>query len=334
MSLLDWGWSSVWSERFAMYAEAGLVPARLAEGSRGIYELETARGRVRGELSGRLEYAAESAMDLPVAGDWVAVTQTDPALIVAVLERNSLLTRVEEGGARQGLAANLDVAFLVCGLDGDWNPKRLDRYLALAREAGIRPVIILNKRDLCADPELRLAQASACAPAVLLNAEHDDVAAVLGEFAGPGETAGVAGSSGVGKSTIVNALLGTAAQAIGVRYGLHTTTTRTLFRMPQGWLLLDMPGLRAVGIGGGVEQAFADITQLAARCRFTDCSHQDEPGCAVRDSIPPQRLESFRKLDREAAYQKRREDPAAAREQKERWKRMHAAMKKMPDKRR
>lgn len=332
MSLFEWGWNSAWTERFSPHRLSGLAPARVVDGSRGVYELETDSGRIRGELAGRLEYAADSAVDLPVTGDWVAVTPTEPALIAHVLERQSLFTRVQEGGQRQALAANIDVAFLVCGLDGDWNPARLDRYLALAMEAGVRPVIVLNKRDLYPDPEPMQALASALAPTVLISGTLDDPATLLGSFLEPGQTAALFGSSGVGKSTIVNALLRQQRQAIGESVCQHTTTSRTLIRLPQGWLLLDMPGLRAVGVGGGVVDAFADVAELAARCRFSDCEHDGEPGCAVEDAVAPERLASFRKLQREAAYQHRREDASAARAEKVRWKQIHAAMKKMPKK--
>jgi ribosome biogenesis GTPase len=332
MSIFDWGWNSAWAERFSPHRQAGLAPARVVDGSRGVYELETDSGRVRGELAGRLEYAAGSPLELPVAGDWVAITPTDPALMVHVVERQSLFTRVQDGGQRQALAANVDVAFLVCGLDRDWNPARLDRYLALAMEAGVQPVIVLNKRDLCADPAAIYAIAATLAPTVLLSGTFDDPAPLLGSFVQPGQTAALFGSSGVGKSTIVNALLREEAQTIGETVCQHTTTTRTLIRLPQGWLLLDMPGLRAVGVGGGVADAFADVAQLAALCRFSDCSHDGEPGCAVETAIAPERLASFRKLQKEAAYQHRREDGNAARAEKERWKQIHAAMKKMPKK--
>ncbi|MFN0101138.1 MAG: ribosome small subunit-dependent GTPase A [Bryobacteraceae bacterium] len=341
MSLLDWGWSSALAERFTAHRKAGLAAARVVGASRGVYELESEDGRARGELSGRLEYTVESALDLPVAGDWVAVTQTNPALIIAVMERQSLFTRVVDDGRKQALAANIDVAFLVCGLDHDWNPRRLDRYLVLARDAGVTPVIVLNKRDLCDDPEAALRQASGVAQAVLISAYQDDLAVVLGALVGPRKTAALLGSSGVGKSTIVNSLAGVETQAIGAvreddSRGRHTTTERTLIRLPQNWLLLDMPGLRTVGISGGqdaVDDAFADIVKLAAGCRFANCSHTNEPGCAVLQSADPERLAHYRKLLREAAYQHRREDASAARAEKERWKKIHYAMNRRPDKR-
>jgi len=233
------------------------------------------------------------------------------------------------------------VAFLVCGLDNDWSPRRFDRYLALAREAAVTPVAVLNKRDLCPDPEAALRQAARVAQSVLISAHHDDLTGILGAFLLPGQTAALLGSSGAGKSTIVNALLGSQVQTTSAvresdSTGRHTTTTRTLVRLPQNWLLLDMPGLRSVGVTGdinAVDDTFADITALAANCRFSNCAHTNEPGCAVLASANPERLAHYRQLLREAAYQHRREDAAAARAQKERWRKVHVAMRQRPDKR-
>jgi ribosome biogenesis GTPase len=341
MSLLEWGWSSFWAERFAASAPSGLQPARVVGVSRGEYALEMQAGRTRGELSGRLEYAAETALDLPAAGDWVAVTATDPALIIAVVERQSIFSRVIESGERQALAANVDIAFIVCGLDGDFNIRRIERYLVLAREAGVEPVIVLNKRDVCADPTGALQAVSSLGRAVLVSALLDDVPSLLGGLVAPGQTAALLGSSGVGKSTLVNALLGAAVQeTFAVREddsrGRHTTTSRVLFRMPGDWLLVDMPGLRAVGIGSSaaaIADAFEDVVELAMQCRFQDCTHTGEPDCAVVQQLDPARLESYHKLQREAAYQHRREDATAARAEKERWKAIHRAFNKRADKR-
>jgi len=341
MSLLNWGWTSFWAERFAASAPSGLFPARVVGVERGVFALEMETGRARGELSGRLEYAATEAADLPAVGDWVAVTPTDPALIIAIVERRSLFARAIDNGDRQPLAANVDIAFLVCGLDGDFNIRRIERYLVLAREAGVDPVIVLNKRDVCADPTSALKAVSSLAPAVLVSALQDDIPALLGSFVDAGQTAALLGSSGVGKSTLVNALLGNEVQeTFAVREddsrGRHTTTSRALFRMPGNWLLVDMPGLRAVGIGGSstaVDDAFEDITELAKQCRFHDCTHTGEPSCAVVANLDAARLESYQKLQREAAYQHRKEDATAARAEKEKWKAIHRAFNKRVDKR-
>lgn len=340
MSLLSWGWNSAWAEQFESHLRAGLAPARVTQMHRGGFELETEIGPVNGELSGRLEFASSSAIDLPVTGDFVAVTPTDPALIFAVLNRRSLFTRAVDGAA-QPLAANIDVAFLVTSLDHDWSPRRLERYIVLSRDAGARPVIILNKRDLSPDPHAALAHARRLAPSVLLSAHSDDVAQALAPFVAPLETAALLGSSGVGKSTIVNSLLGAEIQATSTvresdSKGRHTTTARTLHRLPAGWLLLDMPGIRSVGISAdeaAVNHAFAQIAALAAHCRFADCSHSNEPGCAVLPNINTQQLAHYRQLLREAAYQHRREDATAARAEKEKWKKIHKQMKSRPNKR-
>ena len=341
MSLQNWGWTSFWAQRFAASAPAGLVPARVVGVSRGEFALETETGRTRGELSGRLEYATSSSVDLPAVGDWVAVTPTDPALIVAVIERRSLFARATDSGERQALAANVDMAFLVCGLDGDFNVRRIERYLVLAREASAEPVILLNKRDVCNDPASALQAVSTLARAILVSALLDDIPTLLGGFVEPGQTAALLGSSGVGKSTLVNALLGVAAQeTFAVREddsrGRHTTTNRALFRMPGDWLLVDMPGLRSVGIGGSsaaIDDAFEDITELAKQCRFHNCTHGGEPDCAVTAQLDAARIESYHKLQREAAHQHRKEDATAARAEKEKWKAIHRAFNKRVDKR-
>lgn len=341
MSLLDWGWSSAWTEKFCLHRESGLQAARVSYANRGVYQLETEYGSMRGELSGRLEYAAESHLHLPVTGDWVAVTATDPALIIAVVERQSIFTRAVDAGDRQALAANIDVAFLVCGLDLDWSPRRLDRYLVLAQEANVRPVIVLNKRDVATHPDAILRQVQQIADAVLISAQYDSLPEILGPFVRPGKTAALFGSSGAGKSTILNALARADTQSTQpVREsdsrGRHTTTGRTLHRLPSGWLLLDMPGIRAVGVTGDVQaldDTFADVAAFARHCRFANCTHTAEPDCAVLPQISPERLAHYRHLLREAAHQHRRENLSAARAQKEQWKKIHAEMKRRPDKR-
>ena len=293
--------------------------ARVLSQAHELFTLATTVGEQIAQLTGRLRFLEQ----IPAVGDWVTVTPTDPPLITAIEPRTSCFTRMDPGGGTQVLAANIDVAFLVCGLDADFNPNRLDRYLVQARQSGARPVVVLNKADLRA--EIPLLQVDV--PVVPISALHGDLACLC-EHVKPGETAALFGSSGVGKSTIVNRLLGRQLQATGEVPGRHVTTARRLIALDFGWWLVDMPGLRELALdasAAAVEDAFADIS--GAACRYRDCQHQDEPGCAVRDQILPERLASYQKLRREQAYLIRKENPNAARAEKERWKKIHKAMR-------
>ncbi len=237
----------------------------------------------------------------------------------------------------QILAANVDVALLVAGLDGDFNLRRLERYLAVAYAGGAQPVIVLNKADVATDlVGLRVA-AEAVAPGVEVRTisalTGDGVTALETDHLSRGRTAVVLGSSGVGKSTLVNALLGSARQRTGAvreddARGRHTTTRRELIRLPGGALLIDTPGIRSLGVAGaaeGLDPTFAEIAEIAAACRFRDCRHDGEPGCAVHAAIAdgrldPDRLASHRKLEREAAHVARSADPLLREAERRRWK--------------
>jgi ribosome biogenesis GTPase len=277
-------------------------------------------------------------------GDWVVVEarpDEGTATITAVLPRRSALARTAgESGRRTGadaqvLAANIDVVFVVAGLDDDLNLARLERYLAVAWSSGAMPVILLNKADLDEEVDAHRLAVEAIAPGVdvlAISARNgrglDDVHSRLVA----GTTAIVIGSSGVGKSTLLNALLGesrqeTAAVREDDSRGRHTTVTRELVRLPDGALLIDTPGLRSLSVAGadeGMADAFADIHELAAACRFRDCRHESEPGCAVTAAVEAgaldeARLERYHKLEREVAMLARRADPIAAREERRRW---------------
>jgi ribosome biogenesis GTPase len=261
-------------------------------------------------------------------------------VIERILPRRSKFSRKAAGEEfeEQILAVNIDFIFLVTGLDGDYNLRRIERYLTLVSESGASPVIVLNKADLCPDlgPVLNDVRAIAAGTPVLvisalLGTAIDQLPAMLGK----GETAALIGSSGAGKSTIVNRLLGREALPTSpVREsdsrGRHTTTHRELIPMPGGWWLMDTPGLREIQLWASpqaLQSSFADVSQFAVHCRFRDCTHHNEPGCAVRDAIAPDRLQSFHKLQKELHHVERQTNIHAAQEEKRKWKSIHKAMR-------
>jgi ribosome biogenesis GTPase len=337
MHLKRLGWDEVFARRFESYAAGGCSAARVSAVHRGAYLLQTESGELEAEASGRMLYEGD---ELPVTGDWV-VLRPGGRLIDAVLPRRTAFRRRNPGTRveAQVLAANLDLLFLVAGLDGDFNLRRLERYLVLAAECGCRAVVVLNKADLCKDvPGAVCAAESLGAAVVAVSATRADNVGALCEQARPGATAAFLGSSGAGKSSLVNALLGRDAQATNaVRHhdsrGRHTTTHRELIMLPQGWMVIDMPGLREVALWAdedGLSGAFTDVAELASQCRFRDCTHQSEPGCAVRGTLDDERLGSYQKLRRELDWLHRQQDPLAAAANKAKWKQIHKAMRRRP----
>jgi ribosome biogenesis GTPase len=337
MHLERLGWDEEFARRFEPYESEGCTPARVGAVHRGAYLLITESGEVEAEASGRMFYEGD---ELPVTGDWVAL-RPGGRLIESVLPRRSSFRRRNPGTRVevQVLAANLDLLFLVAGLDGDFNLRRLERYLVLAAECGCRAVVVLNKADLCTDLQGAVCAAESLgAPVVAVSATRGDNVEALSGEARPGTTAAFLGSSGAGKSTLVNALIGSTVQATRpVREhdsrGRHTTTQRELIMLPEGWMVIDMPGLREVALWAnddGLAGAFADVEELASQCRFRDCTHQSEPGCAVRDSMDDARLGSYNKLRKELDWLHRQQDPRAAAENKAKWKQIHKALRKHP----
>jgi ribosome biogenesis GTPase len=358
------GWDAGWDDAFEPFAAGGRRPARVVAVHK---ETAIVRGDLDGDrpatVSGRFRYDALAASDFPAVGDWVALEATDAgagaddaAVIAAVLPRRAAFVRSAADASRrtaghladeQVIAANVDTAFLVAGLDGDFNLRRLERYLAVAWSSGVTPVIVLNKADIARGLEERLVAVVGIAPGVpvvVLSALTGDHVADLQPYLGHGRTSVVLGSSGVGKSTLVNTLLGEQRQATShVRdddsRGRHTTTHRELFGLPGGALLIDTPGIRSlevVGADEGVDTAFDDISELALQCRFSDCRHEAEPGCAVRGAIADatlgkDRLASFRKLERELAHAQRREDPRLRAAEAKRWRQVHKAVDRHMD---
>jgi ribosome biogenesis GTPase len=279
-----------------------------------------------------------------VVGDWLAIDRVQDdgdALIQALMPRKSAFARRAAGGVGvQIVAANVDIAFLVAALNNDLNPRRLERYLVAARDSGAAPVIVLSKSDLSSDLErerqtvVEIAAGAAVVTLSVLNGEGLDE---LDRWLQPGVTAALLGSSGAGKSTLLNALAGEERMSTGaVREaddrGRHTTTHRELFRLPGGALLIDTPGMRELGLvaddDAALDQSFADITTLIPACKFSDCTHLTEPGCAILaaladKSLSPERWQSYLKLQRELAFVVRKDDPAAEAANRTRWKQIH-----------
>lgn len=331
MNLPDAGWRPALEEAFREHREKGLQPARVALELNHIYRLWTAEGEVLAEAAGRLRHEAAGQHELPAVGDWVAY-RPDPhqsrARIEAVLPRKSAFIRKVAGSEtrQQVVAANIDTVFLVSGLDRDFNPRRVERYLLLAAQSGAHPVVVLNKADL-ADAHLDEAMESVAAvaggaPIHAVSARTHMGLDSLKPYLGAGETVALLGSSGVGKSSIVNSLAGEEVlETRSVREsdsrGRHTSRHRQMVRLPGGALLVDTPGMRELqlwDVGEALEETFEDIDALAAGCRFRDCRHQSEPGCAVKAAVaagtlPASRYESFRKLQSEReAFEARHEE--------------------------
>jgi ribosome biogenesis GTPase len=351
MQLDQLGYSGFFQREFTTHEASGCVPARVIRQDRhDAYLLAGDFGELSAQPGGALLHAAHDPSDLPAVGDFVAVLIPDGAdfgLIQAVLPRRTRLARKAAGrtSASQVAAANIDLVLLVMGLDADFNPRRLARGLALAHGAGAKAAVVLSKADLADDLDTCLAEALCVAgdAPVLPASMHDpDSIERVRALLEPGHTAVMLGSSGVGKSTLLNALLGveTAATAT-VRpsdgRGRHTTTRRELHVLPGGGVLVDTPGVREMGMvgdDGDVEAGFPEVLALAARCRFRDCAHQDEPGCAVRTAVEggelaADRLEQFHKLEREAAWQARRREESSARAERAKWKAIHKQARRL-----
>jgi ribosome biogenesis GTPase / thiamine phosphate phosphatase len=338
------GWDDGLAEQFEPHARAGFVPGRVAVQHRGAYDVLTEDGELRCDVPGRLYDEAASPADLPAVGDWVAVAprlDERAGTVQAVLPRRTKFSRKTawQASEEQVLAANVDVVLIVSSLNEDLNLRRLERYLTLAWESGARPVVVLTKTDLADD----VAAAVTAVESVAFGAPVHAISSVTGEgldhlrtYLAPGVTAALLGSSGVGKSTLVNTLAGD--ELLATREirddgkGRHTTTRRELVELPGAGLVIDTPGMRELQLwtaDEGLEEAFEDVTELFAHCRFSDCAHETEPGCAVKaaladGSLAPERWESYLKLQRELAHLERRLDRRATAEARKRWKAISA----------
>jgi ribosome biogenesis GTPase len=348
MNLAHLGWNSFFEDNFERFENQGLVPARVAQEHKCIYLLYTEHGELTAEVSGKFFYAARSRADFPTVGDWVAAsvrTREGRATIHALLPRKSSFSRkaVLSGGMpdtggkteEQVLAANVDTVFLVSGMDGEFNLRRIERYLTVAWQSGANPVILLNKADVCAgvDAHLRAVESIAFgAPAHAISATRNEGLAIFDQYLDSGKTGAFLGSSGVGKSTIINALLGEERLKVSPvrdydKRGRHTTITRELILLPIRGMVIDTPGMRELAMWDqehGLTRTFDDIEKLAPECRFRDCRHEGEPGCAVRRAIEEgrldrRRLSSYLKLKKELVHLTIRKDQRARLDARKKW---------------
>jgi ribosome biogenesis GTPase len=341
-SLRALGYSPHWEALFEPYAAEGLTPARVIRGDRGSVLIATPDDVVHARPSSRLLKSAGSAAELPAVGDWVAVLASgdhlDAPPIEAVLERKSAIMRGDPGKSSdvQVLATNIDTVFVVHPIADPPNLRRIERELSVAWDSGAVPVVVLTKADLSADPDAaRLAVEAVAlgADVIVVNALAGDGIQPILEYISDHRTAVLVGPSGAGKSTLINSLLGEQRQAtrevrVSDGKGMHTTVARELISMPGGGVLIDTPGLRAFGLTGseeGIALVFPEIEQLAQLCRFRDCTHNDEPGCAVRSAVesgtlPPERLASYHKLMGEAQFAAAKTDARLRAERERKWK--------------
>jgi ribosome biogenesis GTPase / thiamine phosphate phosphatase len=340
------GWNETFAAAFAPYAGRS-VPGRVTLEHQKIYRVSTADGEILARVRGRLRHLADRRDRFPAVGDWVAVSPgagaDDEGAIEALLPRRSRFSRKVAGETteEQVVAANIDTVFLVSGLDHDFNLRRIERYLTTAWNGGARPIVVLNKADLVGDIDAvvrKVETVASGAPIHAMSSKRGEGVEALYDYLGPGQTCAFLGSSGVGKSTLINRLRGderqrTAEVRASDSRGRHTTTHRELLELPGGGLLIDTPGMREVQLWeGNLEDAFADIHALAAGCHFRDCRHDTEPRCAVaaaaeHGGLDPARLDSFRRLQRELDAQARRQDELLMLQDKKKNKVMHKAMR-------
>lgn len=349
-SLSALGWDAGWEAEFAPFRAKGLLAGRVCLEHNHVYRVETEQGEWLAEAAGRIKYQASGRHELPAVGDWVALRPDRAgarAMIRAILARRSAFSRkaAGRGTEEQVVAANVDVVFVVFGLDHPVNARSIERYLVVASRSGARPVVVLNKADLCEETGVALAEARAAAgdtPVHAVSTRQEPGVAVLESYLAHGRTLALLGPSGAGKSSIVNALVGREALAIGeVREwdarGRHTSVHRQMVIRPEGGLIVDTPGMRELQLWDTEEpvgETFAEVQALAPGCRFRDCRHDREPGCAVKAAVEAGDLDagryaSFLKLQGEQQAVEQRRDERAILEAKRTAKTTNKALKAM-----
>lgn len=349
MNLQQLGFNEERNEQAKQWIELGYEPARVTQEHKGMYTLLSMQGEVRGTISGKMNYEAFSREHYPAVGDWVMCqvrASEENATIHTLLPRTSKFSRKIAGTTteEQIIATNIDTVFLVNAMNKDLNVRRIERYLLMAWESGANPVIVLSKADLCENVAERVNEVETVAlgvPIIVISSETGEGLDDLSPYLGVGETVALLGSSGAGKSTLVNRLYGEEIQKVKeIREdddkGKHTTTHRELFLLPQGGLLIDTPGMRELQLwntNDGLSESFQDIEALADLCKFRDCQHEDEPGCAVREAIESgelteERYGSYKKLQRELAYLERKNDQKAQLQEKKKWKKISKSMRR------
>ncbi|MCF6139285.1 ribosome small subunit-dependent GTPase A [Pseudalkalibacillus berkeleyi] len=349
MNLKQLGFTEERIEQTKAWNEKDYEPARIAQEHKGMYTLLSAYGEIRGTISGKMNFEAMSREDYPAVGDWVMCqvrASEGTATIHGVLPRTSKFSRKIAGTTteEQIIATNIDTVFLVNAMNKDLNLRRIERYLLMAWESGANPVIVLSKSDLCENVAERVNEVETVAlgvPIIVISAQTGEGLVELNPYLEDGKTVALLGSSGAGKSTLVNCLYGEEVQKVkeireGDDKGVHTTTHRELFLLPSGGSLIDTPGMRELQLWNtedGLSESFQDIESLAEACKFRDCQHEDEPGCAVQGAIQTgdlttDRFTSFKKLQRELAYLERKNDQKAQLQEKKKWKTISKSMRR------